>query len=126
MLSGPVDGIIYAGSKYKPYLAVRAGGSGDITTTHRAWQIENGPDVPTQGAGVAPALFNDDDLLIFSVTADKVDLSDGLSGYSSRAGVYLPLGELTRLLAERQALLRHVTVGFAHRAALTCRRDRRS
>jgi outer membrane protein assembly factor BamB len=49
VVNSPVvaDGIIYAGSKYKPYLALRAGGRGDITTTHRAWMIDNGPDVPT-------------------------------------------------------------------------------
>jgi outer membrane protein assembly factor BamB len=49
IVNSPVvaDGMIYAGSKYKPYLALRAGGRGDITDSHRAWMIENGPDVPT-------------------------------------------------------------------------------
>jgi outer membrane protein assembly factor BamB len=49
IVNSPVvaDGMIYAGSKYKPYLALRAGGRGDITDSHRAWAIENGPDVPT-------------------------------------------------------------------------------
>jgi len=49
IVNSPVvmDGMIYAGSKYKPYLALRAGGRGDITTSHRAWMIDNGPDVPT-------------------------------------------------------------------------------
>jgi outer membrane protein assembly factor BamB len=42
-----VDGMIYAGSKYKPYMALRAGGRGDVTESHRAWVIDNGPDVPT-------------------------------------------------------------------------------
>jgi outer membrane protein assembly factor BamB len=42
-----VDGMIYAGSKNKPYMALRAGGRGDITQSHRAWIIDNGPDVPT-------------------------------------------------------------------------------
>lgn len=42
-----VDGMIYAGSKSKPYMALRAGGRGDITESHRAWSIDNGPDVPT-------------------------------------------------------------------------------
>jgi outer membrane protein assembly factor BamB len=41
------DGMIYVGSKYKPYLAVRAGGSGDVTKSHVAWTFANGPDVPT-------------------------------------------------------------------------------
>ena len=28
-------------------LAIKAGGRGDITTTHRLWSFNNGPDVPT-------------------------------------------------------------------------------
>ena len=49
IVNSPVvmDGIIYAGAKHKPYLALRAGGRGDITTSHRAWIIDIGPDVPT-------------------------------------------------------------------------------
>ncbi|MBK9709625.1 MAG: PQQ-like beta-propeller repeat protein [Acidobacteria bacterium] len=49
IVNSPVvaDGMIYAGSKNRPYLALRAGGRGDITNTHRAWMIDNGPDVPT-------------------------------------------------------------------------------
>ena len=49
IVNSPVvmDGMIYAGSKYRPYLALRAGGRGDVTNSHRAWSIENGPDVPT-------------------------------------------------------------------------------
>ena len=54
------------------------------------------------GGATAPlsgqALFTDDDLLLFEVTSQGFQLSDGLSGYSSRGGIYLPLGEMTRLL----------------------------
>jgi len=46
----------------------------------------------------ASALFNDDDLLLFEVSSEGVELTDALSAYSSRAGVFLPLGELSRLL----------------------------
>jgi outer membrane protein assembly factor BamB len=42
-----VDGIIYAPTRVKPLLAIKAGGRGDITETHRAWAFQNGPDVPT-------------------------------------------------------------------------------
>ncbi|HEY6400304.1 MAG TPA: PQQ-binding-like beta-propeller repeat protein, partial [Blastocatellia bacterium] len=42
-----MDGMIYAGAKGKPYMALRAGGKGDITESHRAWSIDAGPDVPT-------------------------------------------------------------------------------
>jgi len=41
------DGLIYAGSRGNPYLAVKAGGRGDITNSHVAWTFANGPDVPT-------------------------------------------------------------------------------
>lgn len=41
------EDIIYAPSKYKPLLALRAGGRGDITATHLLWSTTNGPDVPT-------------------------------------------------------------------------------
>lgn len=49
IVNSPVisDGMIYAGSKYRPYLAVKAGGSGNITSSHVAWTFANGPDVPT-------------------------------------------------------------------------------
>jgi outer membrane protein assembly factor BamB len=39
--------IIYAPSKVKPLLALRAGGRGDVTATHLLWSTPNGPDVPT-------------------------------------------------------------------------------
>ena len=39
--------MIYAPTRVKPLLAIRAGGRGDITETHRAWSFQNGPDVPT-------------------------------------------------------------------------------
>jgi outer membrane protein assembly factor BamB len=41
------DGLIYAGSRGNPYLALKAGGRGDITESHVAWSFANGPDVPT-------------------------------------------------------------------------------
>ncbi len=41
------DGMIYACSRVKPMVALRAGGRGDITNTHVAWTTQNGPDVPT-------------------------------------------------------------------------------
>ena len=41
------DGIIYAPTRVKPLLAFKAGGRGDITTSHLVWSTQNGPDVPT-------------------------------------------------------------------------------
>jgi outer membrane protein assembly factor BamB len=39
--------IIYAPTRVRPLLALRAGGRGDITTSHLLWSTVNGPDVPT-------------------------------------------------------------------------------
>lgn len=39
--------IIYAPTRVKPLLALRAGGRGDITSSHVLWSTANGPDVPT-------------------------------------------------------------------------------
>ena len=39
--------IIYAPTRIKPLLALRAGGRGDITSSHVMWSTANGPDVPT-------------------------------------------------------------------------------
>ena len=39
--------IIYAPTRVKPLLALKAGGRGDISTSHVLWSTANGPDVPT-------------------------------------------------------------------------------
>ncbi len=39
--------MIYAPTRVRPLLALRAGGRGDVTTSHLAWKTDNGPDVPT-------------------------------------------------------------------------------
>ncbi len=43
------EGMIFAPTRVKPFIAFKAGGTGDITTSHRAWMwTEKGsPDVPT-------------------------------------------------------------------------------
>lgn len=40
---------VYTPTRVKPFIAYRAGGSGDITSTHQLWQFQNGPDVPSPG-----------------------------------------------------------------------------
>ncbi|HEY1306224.1 MAG TPA: PQQ-binding-like beta-propeller repeat protein [Vicinamibacterales bacterium] len=39
--------MIFAPSKERPLLALKAGGRGDVTTSHVLWSFNNGPDVPT-------------------------------------------------------------------------------
>ncbi|HJO05573.1 MAG TPA: PQQ-binding-like beta-propeller repeat protein [Acidobacteriota bacterium] len=49
IVASPVvmDKVIYAPTRERPLLALRAGGRGDITATHRMWEFHDGPDVPT-------------------------------------------------------------------------------
>ena len=39
--------MIFIPTRVKPLLALKAGGRGDITSTHVLWSTPNGPDVPT-------------------------------------------------------------------------------
>lgn len=39
--------IIYAPSRERPLLALKAGGRGDVTESHLLWSFDSGPDVPT-------------------------------------------------------------------------------
>jgi outer membrane protein assembly factor BamB len=41
------NGIIYASSRVKPFVALKPGGSGDVSESHKMWTYANGPDVPT-------------------------------------------------------------------------------
>ena len=51
IIASPVaaDGMVYAPSRKKPLLALRAGGTGDVTKSHLVWNYTSsmGPDVPT-------------------------------------------------------------------------------
>jgi outer membrane protein assembly factor BamB len=40
-------GLIIAPSRQNPVIAIRPGGRGDVSQTHKAWQFSRGPDVPT-------------------------------------------------------------------------------
>ena len=39
--------MIYAPTRVRPMLALKAGGRGDVLSSHVVWQSDNGPDVPT-------------------------------------------------------------------------------
>jgi outer membrane protein assembly factor BamB len=41
------NGLIIAPSRNNPLVAIRPGGSGDVSTSHVVWQFPRGPDVPT-------------------------------------------------------------------------------
>ena len=42
-----VDGLVIAPTRIKPMLALKGGGKGDVTASHRVWSYDAGPDVPT-------------------------------------------------------------------------------
>jgi hypothetical protein len=58
------------------------------------------PAVVDSGGGIVqrPQLFTPDDLLLFEFDVGGQQLTDALGAYSSRGGVFLPLGALSRLL----------------------------
>lgn len=63
------------------------------------------PITPAQAAGEPSILpvansspFTEDDFVLLQTDADGIALTDALGAYSSRAGLYLPIGELARLL----------------------------
>ena len=39
--------LVYAPTRVRPMLALRTGGRGDVTKSHKVWSFDNGPDVPT-------------------------------------------------------------------------------
>ena len=41
------DGMVYAASRVRPYVAIKPGGHGDVSESHVVWKTQNGPDVPT-------------------------------------------------------------------------------
>jgi outer membrane protein assembly factor BamB len=49
IVASPVvaDGMVYVSSRVRPFIALRAGGRGDVSSTHVAWTTDQGPDVPT-------------------------------------------------------------------------------
>jgi outer membrane protein assembly factor BamB len=49
IVASPVifNDIIYAPTRVRPLLALKAGGRGNVTSSHLLWSTSNGPDVPT-------------------------------------------------------------------------------
>jgi outer membrane protein assembly factor BamB len=39
--------VVFVASRVRPLLALRAGGRGDVTTSHKLWSFDQGPDVPS-------------------------------------------------------------------------------
>ena len=49
VVASPValNDLVFVPSRERPLVALRAGGRGDVTASHRVWSIDLGPDVPT-------------------------------------------------------------------------------
>jgi outer membrane protein assembly factor BamB len=41
------DGIIYSSTRVKPVMAIKAGGRGSLSESHKLWSFDRGPDVPS-------------------------------------------------------------------------------
>ena len=39
--------LVYVPTRVRPLIAIRPGGTGDVTESHSVWKFQNGPDVPT-------------------------------------------------------------------------------
>lgn len=65
IVASPVvaGGMIIAPSRQNPMIALRPGGRGDVTQSHKLWQFSRGPDVPTPVS---------DGTLVFVVTDNGV------------------------------------------------------
>ncbi len=59
--------IVIAPSRERPVLVLRAGGRGDVTTSHKLWEFQNGPDVPTPVTDGTRAYFITDRGVVYCV-----------------------------------------------------------
>jgi outer membrane protein assembly factor BamB len=78
------DGMIYAGTRKKPVLALKAGGKGNVTESHLAWKWDSagGPDVPTPVSdGKYYYMVADDNIITV------IDAKTGKEIYHSRLSV---------------------------------------
>jgi len=58
------DDLVIAPTRVRPMLAIRAGGRGDVTQTHRVWAFTKGPDVPSPASdGTYLYIVNDKGIL---------------------------------------------------------------
>jgi outer membrane protein assembly factor BamB len=59
--------IVIAPSRERPVLALRAGGRGDVTASHKLWEFQNGPDVPTPVTDGTRAYFITDRGVVYCI-----------------------------------------------------------
>ena len=59
--------VVIAPSRVRPLLALRAGGRGDVSQSHRLWSFDDGPDVPTPVADGNQVYIVNDKGIAYSV-----------------------------------------------------------
>jgi outer membrane protein assembly factor BamB len=64
-----VGGLIIAPSRQNPVIAVRPGGRGDVTQSHKAWEFSRGPDVPSPVSDGTHAFLVTDNGVVYALNA---------------------------------------------------------
>lgn len=79
----------------RPFAAVAVAGLALFGAAAPAWSQAL---VGNLAQAATPPPFSPDDLLFMEVTADGYQLAESMNVYGSRGGVYVPLGEFSRIL----------------------------
>lgn len=62
-------GLIIAPSRVNPVIAIRPGGRGDVSQSHKAWQFTRGPDVPTPVSDGTHVFIVTDSGIVYALNA---------------------------------------------------------
>ena len=71
IVASPVvaGGLIIAPSRVNPVIAIRPGGRGDVSQSHKAWQFSRGPDVPTPVSDGTHVFIVTDSGIVYALNA---------------------------------------------------------
>jgi outer membrane protein assembly factor BamB len=71
IVASPVvaGGLIIAPSRVNPVIAIRPGGRGDVSQSHKAWQFTRGPDVPTPVSDGTHVFIVTDNGIVYALNA---------------------------------------------------------
>jgi outer membrane protein assembly factor BamB len=71
IVASPVvaGGLIIAPSRQGPVIAIRPGGRGDVSQSHKAWQFSRGPDVPTPVSDGTHVFLVTDNGIVYALNA---------------------------------------------------------
>jgi outer membrane protein assembly factor BamB len=62
-------GLIIAPSRQNPIIAIRPGGRGDVSQSHKAWQFSRGPDVPSPVSDGTHVFIVNDNGVVYALNA---------------------------------------------------------